>query len=74
MDNQIPRRSRQEKRNSLSDNNFLLIRNILNSIFILGALVGMGVYFWKDQTTGGVIIIGAMVFKFVECCLRFIHR
>lgn len=74
MDNQIPRRSRQEERNSLSANSFLRIRNILNTIFIFGALIGMGVYFWKDQTIGGIIIIGAMVFKFVECCLRFIHK
>lgn len=54
--------------------NFFILRNILNSIFILGALVGMGFYLWGDQTIGGIIIIVAIVFKFVECCIRFIHK
>ncbi len=73
MENRPPFHSRRASERNSSNNN-LRIRNILNSIFILGALVGMGVYFWKDQFIGGIIIIVAMVFKFIECCLRFIHR
>ena len=41
---------------------------------MLGAVVGVAVYFLADTTTTGtVIILAAMVFKIVECLLRFIR-
>lgn len=71
MDNEtnIPRRHRQEKE---VDKRFKL-RNILNLIFILGAIAGMLFYFLSDETVGIIIIMAAMVFKLTECCLRFFH-
>lgn len=51
----------------------LKLRNWLNTIFIIGAIVGMIVYFYANTTVGGIIIGVAMVFKVVECCFRFIH-
>ena len=53
---------------------FLHIRQWLNIIFMLGAVVVGTVYFLADTTTvGTVIILAAMVFKIIECLLRFIR-
>ena len=52
---------------------FLKIRNILNIIFMLGAVIGVLLYFTVGHTPGTIIILAAMVFKIVECCLRFLH-
>ena len=52
---------------------FLKLRNVLNLIFMLGAIVGVAVYLLSDQDTGIYIIMGSMAFKVVECTLRFIH-
>ncbi|MBR1547686.1 MAG: hypothetical protein IJ637_03045 [Prevotella sp.] len=54
--------------------NTLLIRNILNTIFIIGAIVGMLLYWKYDQTTGTIVILAAMCFKFTESCLRMMKR
>ena len=41
---------------------------------MLGAIVGVAVYFLSESTTTGIIIIlAAMVFKIIECILRFIR-
>lgn len=53
---------------------FLYIRQWLNIIFMLGAVIGVIVYFLADlTTTGTIIILVAMVFKIIECVLRFIR-
>lgn len=53
---------------------FLPIRQKLNIIFMLGAIVGVAIYFLSESTTTGIIIIlAAMVFKIIECILRFIR-
>ena len=63
------RRHRQERKDR-----FLYIRPWLNIIFMLGAVVGVIVYFLADlTTTGTIIILVAMVFKIIECILRFIR-
>lgn len=49
------------------------VRNILNIIFLVGAIAGIAVYFFADETAGLITILAAMVFKMVECCLRFFH-
>lgn len=46
------------------------IRQWLNIIFILGAIVGMLWYVTADRDTAIYIMIGAVVFKFVELTLR----
>lgn len=52
----------------------LYIRQWLNIIFMLGAVIGVIVYFLADlTTTGTIIILVAMVFKIIECILRFIR-
>ncbi|MBW4776134.1 hypothetical protein [Prevotella histicola] len=63
------RMHRQERKDR-----FLYIRQWLNIIFMLGAIVGVIVYFLADlTTTGTIIILVAMVFKIIECILRFIR-
>ena len=49
-----------------------MLRNILNIIFMVGALAGVIVYFNGSQTTGTIIILISMVFKIVECVFRFL--
>lgn len=52
---------------------FFITRQWLNSIFMLGALIGGIFYFATDNTNVGIIIILiSMVFKIIECILRFI--
>ncbi|MBF1403652.1 MAG: hypothetical protein HXN35_04160 [Prevotella histicola] len=65
-DHRIHRQERKDR--------FLYIRQWLNIIFMLGAVIGVIVYFLADlTTTGTIIILVAMVFKIIECILRFIR-
>lgn len=53
---------------------FFWIRNILNIIFMVGAVVGVIFYYFTEQETLGIIIIlTAMFFKMAECSLRIFH-
>lgn len=52
---------------------FLKLRNWLNIIFMVGAIVGVLIYFFNDQTVGTIVVLAAMVFKIVESALRFIR-
>ena len=46
------------------------LRQWLNLIFIIGAIIGMLWYVKGDHNTAVYIMIGAVVFKFVELTLR----
>ena len=46
------------------------LRQWLNLIFILGAIIGMIWYMKADRDTAVYIMIGAVVFKFIELTLR----
>lgn len=48
------------------------IRNWLNLLFMLGAIVGLLVYFMCSREQGTYIILGSMILKFVEAGLRMI--
>lgn len=63
---------RQHRRQALEENRFAKLRNVLNAIFMLGALVGVGIYFFHSETIGTIVILSSMVFKFVECVFRLI--
>lgn len=56
------------------DDKYFKIRNTLNIIFIIGAIVGMAVFYLHDRTMGTIIILTAMAFKIAECCFRFIRQ
>ena len=47
-----------------------VLRNWLNFIFIIGALVGMLVYVKYSRETGIYIILASMIVKFTESALR----
>jgi len=47
-----------------------LLRQWLNGLFLVGAVVGMGVYFLRDEEVGTYIILGSMVPKMVEASMR----
>lgn len=53
--------------------NMFRLRNVLNIIFILGAIAGMIVYFKSNHDLGIIIILCAMAFKFIESAIRLIH-
>ena len=57
-----------------SDDKYFKIRNVLNIIFMIGAVIGMAVFYFSDSTMGTVIILTAMAFKIAECCFRFIRQ
>lgn len=47
------------------------LRQWLNIIFMVGAVVGMCVFCFSNPTVGVIIILCAMVFKMAECAFRF---
>ena len=53
-------------------NKHMSLRNILNMIFMIGAIVGIIVYYAYNSQIGTIVILVAMAFKFVECIFRFI--
>lgn len=66
-------RPRHHRLTEEPEDKYLRVRNILNIIFMLGAIAGVAIYFLANTTVGTIIILAAMVFKIVECCLRFIR-
>jgi len=46
------------------------VRNWLNLIFMLSAIVGLLIYFFHSKQTGIYVILCAMVVKFCESALR----
>ena len=38
----------------------------------LSSVIGVAVFYWSDNTVGTIIILASMVFKIIECGLRFL--
>lgn len=53
-----------------TEEKYKTLRQVLNIIFMIGALIGVLVYFSHHETVGIYIILGSMVFKFIECVFR----
>jgi len=68
-DNKFDIKRHHRKENDKEDR-FRSVRQLLNLIFMIGAVIGVCVYFFHVQTIGTIIILVAMVFKIVECVLR----
>ena len=49
---------------------YRMLRQWLNILFIIGAIVGVAVFYKYDSEKGTIVIIAAMVLKFIECALR----
>lgn len=74
MENSTLRRPDHRLHRRKEVDRFLNIRQWLNIIFMIGAIIGVATYFLSDETTvGTIIILIAMVFKIIECILRFIR-
>ena len=67
-------RPMRHHRRDASNDKYFKIRNVLNIIFMIGAVVGMAVFYFHNRTMGTIIIITAMVFKMAECCFRFLRQ
>ena len=65
----VNRRKDEQPRND----HFRATRQWLNIIFMIGAVAGVLLYlFHTPQTVGIIVILASMVFKIIECALRFI--
>jgi len=53
---------------------FFWIRQVLNVLFIIVALVGLYYYLRIDKVTGTYIVLLAMVIKMSESAVRLTHR
>ena len=74
IENSTVRRSERRRHKQEPKDKFLSVRQWLNIIFMLGAIIGVVVYFLLDNTTvGTIIILVSMVFKMVESILRIIR-
>lgn len=51
---------------------YFVVRQILNLLFMVIALVGVGLYLWWNEMSGIIIVIIAMAFKMAECVLRYL--
>lgn len=72
MDNStIYRRRRGEDENNGEDK-YRMLRQILNMLFMLGAVAGVIVYFYYGRDLGTIIILVSMAFKMAECVFRLI--
>ena len=49
------------------------LRNVLNIIFMLGAIIGLCIYFFSDKTIGTYVILVAIGVKLVECSTRLVN-
>lgn len=65
-DNRRWRHRREEK-----NDRHIALRNILNLIFMIGAVIGVIVYYKWSHDVGTIIILISMIFKIVECVFRF---
>lgn len=72
LDNKQAEKISVHKRGEKNKNMVFILRNVLNTIFIIGAIVGMVYYFFVDDYMGTFIILGAMAFKFTEATIRLL--
>ena len=51
-----------------------VVRNWLNFPFIIGAIVGLIMYYKVSRETGIYVILGSMMIKFTESALRMMYK
>lgn len=69
----LQRKSRGDV-NPTDNSKLLKLRNLLNIIFMVGAIVGLVIYFLGHQQMGIIVILFSMVFKMAESTIRFFHK
>lgn len=73
MDSQNSNIKHHRQQEKVSQDRFLKLRNFLNIIFMIAAVVGVILYFTTHHTIGTIVILIAIVFKIIECCIRFFN-
>ncbi|MBQ6203687.1 MAG: hypothetical protein IJK46_06280 [Prevotella sp.] len=63
---------RRQRGSEQEEDRFLMLRQILNLLFMVGAAAGLAVYFLSSTQIGTFIILFSMVLKIVECVLRLL--
>ena len=63
----------RKKGNQNNEKPFMKIRTILNITFMVGAIIGVFLYFYNSHYVGTIVILVSMVFKFIETILRMIR-
>lgn len=51
---------------------FFVIRQILNLLFMVIAVVGVIIYLTRDEMQGCIVVVIAMAFKMAECVFRYV--
>ena len=51
-----------------------VVRNWLNFLFIIVAIVGLIMYYKVSRDTGIYVILGSMMIKFTESALRMMYK
>lgn len=66
----------RQKRLTFSEHdNMFKVRNYLNIVFMLLAVIGLILYYsMNDHTLAIVILLAGVVLKIVEVCIRLFHR
>lgn len=67
-----PKHRSLEKMSYAEKGRFYQIRQILNILFILLAIIGMVLYFFVGHALGGVLLLAAVFIKIAECVFRII--
>lgn len=63
---------RPQRRHRQPSNRIFIVRNVLNLLFMVGAIVGVVYTLKVDRIVGAYIICGSMVFKFIDSALRIL--
>lgn len=51
---------------------FFVLRQILNILFMIIAIVGVVIYITQNEMQGIIVVVIAMAFKMAECVLRYV--
>lgn len=74
-ENNVLRAYRDNRNNDDEGKDRLLkVRNVMNIIFMVGAIIGVIYYISYDKITGTYIILGAMAVKIAESALRLLKH
>ena len=65
-----PRHRRPDK----SEDKYFKIRNVLNIIFMLGAIAGMAIFYFQDRTIGTKVKHTAMPINIAESTITYIRQ
>ena len=71
MEQQEPTMHRRRRELDANKDQFLMVRQILNLIFMIGAVLGVIIFLTGNTVIGTLVILASMVFKIAERGFRF---